>query len=141
MKEVTYEEWQKNPTPREMWVWDDYDSCKVKRKVVYINDNINAEYPVIAMTEDEIDVTEFKHCAEIEEPKNQNEEAETAKATVKGFYVFNPNREKPSRIHKTLEEAMMEAERLSRLNPAETFEVLSIIGKCKAKVDVNWEVM
>ena len=22
MKEVTYEEWQKNPTPRMMWVWD-----------------------------------------------------------------------------------------------------------------------
>ena len=21
MKEVTYEEWQKNPTPRMMWVW------------------------------------------------------------------------------------------------------------------------
>ena len=24
MKEVTYEEWQKNPTPRMMWVWS-YD--------------------------------------------------------------------------------------------------------------------
>ena len=23
MKEVTYEDWQKNPTPRTMWVWDD----------------------------------------------------------------------------------------------------------------------
>ena len=23
MKEVTYEDWQKNPTPRMMWVWDD----------------------------------------------------------------------------------------------------------------------
>ena len=22
MKEVTYEDWQKNPTPRMMWVWD-----------------------------------------------------------------------------------------------------------------------
>lgn len=22
MKEVTYEEWKKNPTPREMWVWN-----------------------------------------------------------------------------------------------------------------------
>lgn len=69
IKELTHEDWVKNPTPREMWVWDDYDSCKGKRKVVYINDNINAEYPVIAMTEDEIDVTEFKHCAEIEKPK------------------------------------------------------------------------
>ena len=23
MKEVTYEDWQKNPTVRMMWVWDD----------------------------------------------------------------------------------------------------------------------
>ena len=23
MKEVTYEDWQKNPTPRMMWVWND----------------------------------------------------------------------------------------------------------------------
>ena len=22
MKEVTYEDWQKNPTPRMMWVWN-----------------------------------------------------------------------------------------------------------------------
>ena len=22
MKELTYEDWQKNPTPRMMWVWD-----------------------------------------------------------------------------------------------------------------------
>ena len=36
MKEVTYEEWQKNPTPRMMWVWDEDEMLKVKRKVVYI---------------------------------------------------------------------------------------------------------
>ena len=24
MKEVTYEDWQKNPTPRMMWVWNSY---------------------------------------------------------------------------------------------------------------------
>ena len=23
MKEVTYEDWQKNPTPRMMWVWNE----------------------------------------------------------------------------------------------------------------------
>ena len=39
MKEVTYEEWQKNPTPRMMWVWDDKDKDKVKRKVIYFNEN------------------------------------------------------------------------------------------------------
>ena len=37
MKEVTYEDWQKNPTPRMMWVWDDdYDEAKKKLKVIYI---------------------------------------------------------------------------------------------------------
>ena len=29
MKEVTYEDWQKNPTPRVMWCWDDEEE-KVK---------------------------------------------------------------------------------------------------------------
>ena len=28
MKEVTYEEWQKNPTPRMMWVWDNESGRK-----------------------------------------------------------------------------------------------------------------
>ena len=33
MKEVTYEDWQKNPTPRMMWVWDSNENAKQKRKV------------------------------------------------------------------------------------------------------------
>ena len=33
MKEVTYEDWQKNSTPRMMWVWDDDEKDKVQRKV------------------------------------------------------------------------------------------------------------
>lgn len=37
MKEVTYEDWQKNPTPREMWVWDDYEEDKKKLKVIYFS--------------------------------------------------------------------------------------------------------
>ena len=36
MKEVTYEDWQKNPTPRMMWVWNDYEEDKKKRKIIYI---------------------------------------------------------------------------------------------------------
>lgn len=36
MKEVTYEDWQENPTPRMMWVWDAEDVLKVKRKVVFV---------------------------------------------------------------------------------------------------------
>lgn len=48
MKEVTYEEWQKNPKPRMMWVWDYNEERKVKRKVVYI-DAQNKYYPVITV--------------------------------------------------------------------------------------------
>ena len=33
MKEVTYEDWQKNSTPRMMWVWNEDKIHKVKRKV------------------------------------------------------------------------------------------------------------
>ena len=32
MKEVTYEDWQKNPTPRMMWVWDNDAKNKEKKK-------------------------------------------------------------------------------------------------------------
>lgn len=36
MKEVTYEDWQKNPTPRVMWVWDNNVKYKEERKVVCV---------------------------------------------------------------------------------------------------------
>ena len=36
MKEVTYEEWQKNPKPRMMWVWNDDFEEREKKKVVYV---------------------------------------------------------------------------------------------------------
>ena len=32
MKEVTYEDWLKNPTPRMMWVWNDNVENKEKYK-------------------------------------------------------------------------------------------------------------
>ena len=32
MKEVTYEDWQKNPTPRMMWVWDSSENNKIMEK-------------------------------------------------------------------------------------------------------------
>ena len=35
MKELTYEDWLENPTPRKMWVWDNNESMKKKYKVVY----------------------------------------------------------------------------------------------------------
>ena len=34
MKEVTYEYWQKNPTPRMMWVWDSFENDKKQREVL-----------------------------------------------------------------------------------------------------------
>ena len=69
MKEVTYEDWQKNPTPRMMWVWDDKDKDKVKRKVIYFNENKHAHYPIIALSEDAVISANYKHCAEIEKQR------------------------------------------------------------------------
>lgn len=71
MKEVTYEDWQKNPTPRMMWVWDDKVEDKVKRKVIYFNENKHAYYPIIALSENSAMSVGYKHCAEIEEPKTR----------------------------------------------------------------------
>lgn len=68
MKEVTYDDWQKNPTPRMMWVWDNNPDNALKRKVIYFSGKSIA-YPVISITEDEADGTRFKHCAEIEKQR------------------------------------------------------------------------
>ena len=69
MKELTYEDWQKNPTPRMMWVWDDKVGDKVKRKVIYFNENKHAHYPIIALSENRAMSVGYKHCAEIEEQR------------------------------------------------------------------------
>lgn len=63
MKEVTYEDWQKNPTPRMMWVWDRDEVAKKRRKVIYFL-GPKAHYPVAALNEDETITVHFKHCAE-----------------------------------------------------------------------------
>ena len=68
MKEVTYEEWQKNPTVRMMWVWNSKVEDKVKRMVLFLTER-NPSHPVIALTSDNITVANYKHCAEIEEPR------------------------------------------------------------------------
>ena len=70
MKEVTYEDWQKNPTPRMMWVWDSFENDKKQRKVIYISE-LGIPYSIFALTEDKLDIEHFKHCAEIEEPKTR----------------------------------------------------------------------
>lgn len=65
MKELTYEDWIKNPTPRMMWCWNVDVENKVQTKVIYvINHDI---YPVIALTDNDADLLRYKHCAEIEE--------------------------------------------------------------------------
>ena len=64
MKEVTYEDWQKNPTPRMMWVWNSKVEDKVKRMVLHFTER-NPSHPVVALTSDNITVANYKHCAEI----------------------------------------------------------------------------
>lgn len=71
MKEVTYEDWQKNPTPRMMWVWDDNEKDKVQRKVVYVIKGGSCCYPVRVTMNDDTDYEAYKHCAEIEESKTR----------------------------------------------------------------------
>lgn len=68
MKEVTYEDWQKNPTVRMMWVWDSLENTKQQRKVIYISE-LDISYPIFALTEDKTSTEHFKHCAEIEKQR------------------------------------------------------------------------
>ena len=70
MKEVTYEDWQKNPTPRMMWVWDSLENAKQQRKVIYISE-LGISYPIFALTEDKTSTEHFRHCAEVEKPKTR----------------------------------------------------------------------
>ena len=70
MKEVTYEEWQKNPTPRMMWVWDSIENNKRQRKVISFLDS-KLPHPLVALTEDKVGIEQFRHCAEIEELKTR----------------------------------------------------------------------
>ena len=70
MKEVIYEDWKKNPTPRMMWVWDSIENNKRQRKVIYFLDS-KLPHPVVALTEGKVGIEQFRHCAEIEEPKTR----------------------------------------------------------------------
>ena len=70
MKEVTYEDWQKNPIPRLMWVWDDNESEKKKRKVVYVLSGVKGKkYNVLTVADKEISTVAYTHCAEIEKQR------------------------------------------------------------------------
>lgn len=69
MKELTYEEWQKNPKPRMMWVWHNNVVEKKKEQVIAILGQKNIKHRVLAVQGDYEYVKRFNHCAEIEEPK------------------------------------------------------------------------
>lgn len=69
MKEVTYEDWQKNPTPRMMWVWDVNEKDKIQAKVVYIVKTDDCCYPVLSIMRDDVGYDTFIHCAEIEKQR------------------------------------------------------------------------
>ena len=64
MKEVTYEDWQKNPTPRVMWVWSFDEDHKVQRKVIYVLKADVYANPVLTVI-DTCTYETYKHCAEI----------------------------------------------------------------------------
>lgn len=70
MKEITYEDWIKNPTPRVMWVWDNDEDAAMQLKVICLSKE-DIAYPVVALTEDKVGIEQFRHCAEIEEPKTR----------------------------------------------------------------------
>ena len=86
MKEVTYEDWQKNPTPRVMWVWDEDEIDKEQRKVIYFLDP-KITYPIIALDSDETSTEKFKYCAEIEKQRRMT------KKELSGWLSEKPRRE------------------------------------------------
>lgn len=90
MKEVTYEDWIQNPTPRLMWVWDSNENNKLQRKVIYFNE-LDIMYPIFALSADMRSTEKFKCCAEIEKPR-------TRRMTKKELARWL--REKPTREYK-----------------------------------------
>ena len=68
MKKVTYEDWQKNPIPRMMWVWDYNEEDRQQRKVVYFL-NSKDPYPIVTITADDSASDIYMHCAEIEKQR------------------------------------------------------------------------
>ena len=91
MKEVTYEEWQKNPTPRMMWVWNATVEDKVQAKVIFVVKADACIYPVLSIMKDDVEYDTFQHCAEIEKQRRM-----TNKELSRWL------REKPTREYKYL---------------------------------------
>ena len=91
MKEVTYEDWEKNPTPRMMWVWDDDEEDRKQQKVVYVIKGESCRYPVRITINDDTGYEAYRHCAEIEKQRRM-----TNKELSRWL------REKPTREYKYL---------------------------------------
>lgn len=97
MKEVTYENWQKNPTPRMMWVWDKDEELKVKRKVIYVLKRGHCMYPVRVTTNDDTGYEVYIHCAEIGKQRRMtnkelsrwlSEKPHRERKDVKSSYIY-----------------------------------------------------
>ena len=72
MKEVTYEDWLKNPTTRPMWVWNEDEELKEKRKVSYVLKDGVCMSPLSIFVNERMYKTfyeAFRHCAEIEKQR------------------------------------------------------------------------
>ena len=69
MKELTYNDWLKNPIPRPMWVWDKDEKDKVQRKVIYFIEDKNTTHPVVALFPSDNSALSYMHCAEIEKQR------------------------------------------------------------------------
>lgn len=88
MKEVTYEDWQKNPTPRLMWVWCSEEEEKKKRKVIYILSGVKGKkYNVLTVADKETCTTAYMHCAEIEKQRRMTNKE------LSRWLRLNPTRE------------------------------------------------
>ena len=68
MKELTYKDWQRNPTPRMMLVWNDAAENKEKITVAYVLKN-GCTYRVLSIVDEDSAFETFKHCAEIEKKR------------------------------------------------------------------------
>ena len=53
MKEVTYEDWQKNPTPRVMWCWNSNVKDKIQARVISVVKPVACCYPVLSIMRDD----------------------------------------------------------------------------------------
>ena len=69
VKEITYEDWQKNPTPRMMWCWNSSERDKVQAKVFSVVKTDACIYPVLSIMKGDVGYETFRHCAEIEKQR------------------------------------------------------------------------